>query len=486
MNVEVRFYKRFDMDLFALFDAGYPIAELMREAVQGFAHKQPIHIEINDPIFFDSNDKNTFRTRFSIPNDDIETINMLKTIKHRCRSNFCKAVLRNALVNLPLTAYFSYDSDYSLYEGLSDVDTSLFPRLIRLSRDIIDGENPIKRWSKGKIRNFLQDSVSGTEGTMPKSRRKSRKKSGTKARKTSTEALDDNTPAIDNTTHEAKTPDEKVVAKSNARTIAAKFGAEISGMAATGVNTNSADVTNVTMNNPLLDENFIENNVENIPSDDYNEDTENQNVCSCANGDTTNKINSDNATAKSISDNPDVTNTPVVTIPPTVSTSVGSATAGRRRRRFTYDPSEEAHEQVNDLTKTDIRETYRVPRSQESINGHERNNVYEQDAVYAHGNNPNSAGSPEVHRPDAAYETDINNAQPTRMNSAQDTYNTETSATVPPSMSRNALNNNQTQSSPPAMFFTQADTNQISSEDEEPDFENDSLMDSLLDMMGDD
>ena len=175
MNVEVRFYKRFDMDLFALFDAGYPIAELMREAVQGFAHKQPIHIEINDPIFFDSNDKNTFRTRFSIPNDDIETINMLKTIKHRCRSNFCKAVLRNALVNLPLTAYFSYDSDYSLYEGLSDVDTSLFPRLIRLSRDIVNGKNPIKRWSKGKIRNFLQDSASGTEEIMPKSHRKSRK-----------------------------------------------------------------------------------------------------------------------------------------------------------------------------------------------------------------------------------------------------------------------------------------------------------------------
>ena len=72
------------------------------------------------------------------------------------------------------------------------------------------------------------------------------------------------------------------------------------------------------------------------------------------------------------------------------------------------------------------------------------------------------------------------------MNSAQDTYNTEAFTTVPPVMSRNALNNNQTQSSPPAMFFTQADTNQISSEDEEPDFENDSLMDSLLDMMGDD
>lgn len=445
MNVEVRFYKRFDMDLFALFDAGYPIAELMREAVQGFAHKQPIHIEINDPIFFDSNDKNTFRTRFSIPNDDIETINMLKTIKHRCRSNFCKAVLRNALVNLPLTAYFSYDSDYSLYEGLSDVDTSLFPRLIRLSRDIVNGKNPIKRWSKGKIRNFLQDSASGTEEIMPKSHRKSRKKSGAKTGKPSIEVLDDNTPVIDNT-HKAKTPDEKVVTRSNARTIAAKFGAEISGMAETGVNANSANVTDVTMNNPLLDENFIENNVENIPSDDYNEDTENQNVCSSLNGDTTNKINSDNATAKSISDNPDVT------IPPTVSTSVGSATAGRRRRRFTYDPSEEAHEQ---------------------------------DAVYAHGN-PNSAGSPEVHRPDAAYETDINNAQPTRMNSAQDTYNTEAFTTVPPVMSRNALNNNQTQSSPPTMFFTQADTNQISSEDDEPDFENDSLMDSLLDMMGDD
>lgn len=159
MNVEIRFYKRYDMDLFALYNAGYPIAELMREAVQGFAHKKPIHIEINDPIFFDANDKKSFRTRFTIPNDDIETIRLLKSVKHNCRNSFCKAVLRNALINLPLTAYFSYNSDFSLYDGLFDVNVRMFPRLIRLTKVHISGKGATHPWGRKTVKKLIRNII---------------------------------------------------------------------------------------------------------------------------------------------------------------------------------------------------------------------------------------------------------------------------------------------------------------------------------------
>lgn len=550
MNVEVRFYKRFDMDLFALFDAGYPIAELMREAVQGFAHKQPVHIEINDPLFFDSNDKNTFRTRFVIPNDDVETINMLKTIKHRCRSNFCKAVLRNALVNLPLTAYFSYDSDYSLYEGLSDVDTSLFPRLIHLERDIIDGENSIKRWSRGKIKKFLKSCVSDDEAPTPKARAKSRNTAGMIPISVHSGSESDPTMKI-------ATYDKKVAARSNAEAIAAKFGAEISGTTMTDNNTGYTDIQNNRKGNHSLDGNFIENNIENVPPNEYNVDTSNQNVRSGSDRDISDIISHGEDTVtdaavniiptESDNDNRTVAGQ-AITIPPTVSSPIGAVSAGHRRRRFTYDPSESrAQVNLNNSGKTDIREDHRASETHEADNTHEQNmkrvhgaayketayrynKIPETDVVYeknaAHeptaayrqnGNshsvdhlvnyqvNPMNAykqdatyGQDEMHEPDASSEVNTSNEPvrtgqmksarmgSTRMESVQDTYNTETDPTTVPSfLKRNAGNDmrGQWQST---MFFTQTDTTQIPLEDEEPDFEDDSLMDSLLDMMGDD
>lgn len=512
MNVEVRFYKRFDMDLFALFDAGYPIAELMREAVQGFAHKQPVHIEINDPLFFDSNDKNTFRTRFVIPNDDVETINMLKTIKHRCRSNFCKAVLRNALVNLPLTAYFSYDSDYSLYEGLSDVDTSLFPRLIHLERDIIDGENSIKRWSRGKIKKFLKGCVSDDETPVPKTRAKSRNAADMIS--TSVHSGSEGDPTMKNATY-----DKKVAARSKAEAIATKFGAEISGTTMTDNNTGYTGIKNNKKDNHSLDGNFIENNIENILSNEYNEDTLNQNVCSgvdrdiadtISNGEDATKDAAVNIIATESNDDNGSVNGHAITIPPTVSAPIGATSAGHRRRRFTYDPSEN-HEQVNgpEFERPDTHEANRASEIRESGNTHKPAVAYRQDSSSHSANyqvNPMDAykqdttyGQGEMHEPDAGHEVNTSNEpvrtgqmksvrmESTRMESEQDTYNTETDPTTVPSFrKRNALNDMRGQQVQPSIFFKQTDATQIPSEGEEPDFEDDSLMDSLLDMMGDD
>lgn len=117
MNIEIRIYKRYDMDLFALYDAGYPVTAMIRDAVTGFAHKQPVRFQISAPSFFNANEKKSFRTRFCVPDSDTETIFLIKSIKHGCRSNFCKAVLRDALARQNLAAYFSYSTDPSFYNG---------------------------------------------------------------------------------------------------------------------------------------------------------------------------------------------------------------------------------------------------------------------------------------------------------------------------------------------------------------------------------
>lgn len=135
MNIEIRVYKRYDMDLFALYDAGYPLADMMYKAVAGFAHRQPVRFLTERPVFFDANDKSTFRTRFTVPNSDTATIALLKTIKHGCRSNFCKAVLREALIHQNLTAYFATSADMSLFDSMNDIDPTLFSEAYIVSRN---------------------------------------------------------------------------------------------------------------------------------------------------------------------------------------------------------------------------------------------------------------------------------------------------------------------------------------------------------------
>ena len=56
------------------------------------------------------NDMKTFHTRFLVERTDEKTIYMLKNIKHRYRNSFCKAVLRNALIQQNLTVFFSKNS----------------------------------------------------------------------------------------------------------------------------------------------------------------------------------------------------------------------------------------------------------------------------------------------------------------------------------------------------------------------------------------
>lgn len=135
MVVEIRLYKRFDTDLLALCDAGYSISAMMKEAVIGYANAYPVHFYMDELIPFDSNDKKMIHTRFIVPDSDKKTCYMLKHIKYRHRNSFCKAVLRNALVQQNLISFFADETLYQLQNAdLSNRNLYMYQNLIPCSQ----------------------------------------------------------------------------------------------------------------------------------------------------------------------------------------------------------------------------------------------------------------------------------------------------------------------------------------------------------------
>lgn len=104
MIVEIRLYKRFDTDLVSLFDSGFPIASMLRDAVIGYANGKPVHYFIDKPVTLDNNNSRTVHTRFAVT--DGNTCYLLQHIKKGFRNTFCKDVLRNVLVQQNLSCFF--------------------------------------------------------------------------------------------------------------------------------------------------------------------------------------------------------------------------------------------------------------------------------------------------------------------------------------------------------------------------------------------
>ena len=110
MKVEIRLYKIYDADLIALGMAGYSLSNMMRDAIIAFANGMPLHYYIDRQMDTDFNNMKSVHTRFVIPDKEEKAIYMIKNIKHRCRNMFCKAVLRDALIQQNLSVFFSTES----------------------------------------------------------------------------------------------------------------------------------------------------------------------------------------------------------------------------------------------------------------------------------------------------------------------------------------------------------------------------------------
>lgn len=135
MVVEIRLYKQFDTDLVALADAGYSVSSMIKAAVKGYANGYPVHFYIDEIIPFDMNDKKTVHTRFTIPESDKKTCYLLRNIKHGYRNTFCKAVLRNSLIQQNLTGFFAGESLFHLQTlNMQDINIYTYKNLVPCSK----------------------------------------------------------------------------------------------------------------------------------------------------------------------------------------------------------------------------------------------------------------------------------------------------------------------------------------------------------------
>ena len=80
---------------------------MMKDALIAFANGRQFNIFIKEQIPLDLNDKTSFRVRVKISNSEANVIALMKTIKHSYKSNFCKQVLRNALLQQNLSCYMA-------------------------------------------------------------------------------------------------------------------------------------------------------------------------------------------------------------------------------------------------------------------------------------------------------------------------------------------------------------------------------------------
>ncbi len=114
MKIEVRVYKKYDMDILALYSAGYSLARMMRDAICAYAKGQPFFLAIGEIMPFDIGDKNSIHIRLCIPDGEFEAIDLLSSVKDGYKGNFSKQLLRNALIQQNLSCFFS-DADQDRY-----------------------------------------------------------------------------------------------------------------------------------------------------------------------------------------------------------------------------------------------------------------------------------------------------------------------------------------------------------------------------------
>lgn len=134
MRIDIRLYKRFDTDLVALCDAGYPLSKMLKDSVTAFAYGAPLHYLVDVPLRFDVEGKSTVHYAFTISDKDTKTCMVLKSIQKGYRNSFCKMILRNAMVNQNVGCYFANDRYIPLVEQqIQKIDRNAYENLIPLS-----------------------------------------------------------------------------------------------------------------------------------------------------------------------------------------------------------------------------------------------------------------------------------------------------------------------------------------------------------------
>ncbi len=134
MVIQVWIYKRFDNDLLSLVDSGYNVRKMMRDALIAYANGNPFKIYIDTVTKFNSEEKHGGRIKFTLNSkktDHAAAIDVLNSLRSRYRSNFCKMVLRNALLQQNLTCYFIGQKGFDFQrKNLGTIDVSIIDNLV--------------------------------------------------------------------------------------------------------------------------------------------------------------------------------------------------------------------------------------------------------------------------------------------------------------------------------------------------------------------
>lgn len=137
MRVYVRYYKRFDADLYSLWVRGISLSPILEDALYAYAHREPYKLLIPQSFKCDLNaqrynqrmDESEYIVKAMVISDP-ESVKLLKRVKRGYRNSFCKMLLREAMVHQMLGAFFTDDDDIEYeQEKLDDVDISAIPGL---------------------------------------------------------------------------------------------------------------------------------------------------------------------------------------------------------------------------------------------------------------------------------------------------------------------------------------------------------------------
>lgn len=134
MQIQVYIYKRHDIDLLALADAGYSLSTMIKSAVCAYANEQPLFYYIDEVMPFDLNDKKSIRVIFRINKSDSKTFYMLNNIKHGKRGVFCKMILRNAIIQQNMAGFFADENLVNLhFSNLRNFNINMYSNVIPIS-----------------------------------------------------------------------------------------------------------------------------------------------------------------------------------------------------------------------------------------------------------------------------------------------------------------------------------------------------------------
>lgn len=122
MRVEMRVYRQFDLDLYAIGASGYSLSKLLATTVSSFANGNPVYILMDELNNFSLGDKTSYlHFCFIVDNRDLATINLMKSAAPRMRTSLCKMILRNALGQQDLRCFFP---DFPEIDRLMAIDAN--------------------------------------------------------------------------------------------------------------------------------------------------------------------------------------------------------------------------------------------------------------------------------------------------------------------------------------------------------------------------